>query len=378
MATTHGGRAIERVEVFVLRHKLDPRTGPSIAYSTYHSHTLVKFSDADGRAGWGETYTVPGLPEMLREVGASLIGRSAGAFTSLVRDIRWSLEHPYAVSALVIALEDLRARQLGVSIAESYGGGGLRTKVRAYAASGGYIEGRDPADTWPEEVARVRERGFTALKLRLGRESIRHEAPLVERLRADLPPEFDLMADGNAGYTFAGAVQMGRVLERLGFLWWEEPIRQRDTYAGYERLAAVLDIALAGGEVLPNRGAAVEFLARAAVDIVQPEPVICGGVGETIWISGLADLHGIAAMPHTSNSAIGLAAALQVLAAQPPTTRSIGASPEPFLEFGVDDNPYRSALLATPLEFVDGWVTIPTGPGLGVEIDEEYVRRHAV
>ena len=172
MADTHSGRAIERVEVFVLRHKLDPRTGPSIAYSTYHSHTLVKFSDTDGRAGWGESYTVPGLPEMLREVGESLIGRSPADLKALVRDIRWSLEHPYAVSALVIGLEDLRARQLGVSIAESYGGGGFRTKVRAYAASGGYIEGRDPADTWPDEVARVRQLGFTALKLRLaGRRS---------------------------------------------------------------------------------------------------------------------------------------------------------------------------------------------------------------
>jgi D-galactarolactone cycloisomerase len=376
MTTTHEGRAIDRVEVFVVRHRLDPRTGPSIAYSSEHAYGLLKVTDRDGRAGWGETYLVPGLPDMLREAGASLVGRPATALRELVRDLRWSLEHPYAVSALVIALEDLRARQLGVSVAETYGGA-ARTRVRAYAASGGYIEGRDPADTWPDEVARVRERGFTALKLRIGRDPIAHEAPLVERLRADLPDGFDLMADGNAAYTFAGAVEMGRVLERLGFVWFEEPIRQRDAYAGYERLAAVLDVALAGGEVLPNRAAAVEFLARAAVDIVQPEPVICGGVGETLWIADLADLHAIAAMPHTSNSAIGIAAALQVLAALPNPTRS-PSSPEPFLEYGVDDNPHRTGLLATPLEFQDGWVTIPTGPGLGIEIDEDYVRRHAI
>ena len=104
--------------------------------------------------------------------------------------------------------------------------------------------------------------------------------------------------------------------------------------------------------------------------------MICGGIGETLWIAEPAELHQIAAMPHTSNSAIGIAAALQVLAAMPDPTRS-PSSPTPFLEFGVDDNPYRSALLATPLEFKDGWVTIPTGPGLGVEIDEDYVRHHA-
>ena len=184
------------------------------------------------------------------------------------------------------------------------------------------------------------------------------------------------MADGNAGYTLPARSRWAGSWSGWGSCWLEEPIKQRDVYAGYERLAAVLDIALAGGEVLRNRGAAVEFLARAAVDIVQPEPVICGGVGETIWIAELAELHQIAAMPHTSNSAIGIAAALQVLASRRP--RRARRPHQPFLEFGVDDNPYRAALLATPLEFQDGWVTIPTGPGLGVEIDEDYVRHHAV
>jgi D-galactarolactone cycloisomerase len=376
MGSTHAGRAIARVETFVVRHRLEPRTGPSIALSTEHAYALVKLTDADGRAGWGETYLVPGLVPMLAEVGALLVGRPATAIRELVSDIRWSLEHPYAASALIIAIEDLRARQLGISIAESYGGA-VRSRVRIYAASGGYIEDVDPADSWPPEVERVREMGFTALKLRIGRYPIGHETPLLERMRADLPAAFDLMADGNAAYTFPGAVAMGRVLERLGFVWFEEPLRQRDMYAGYERLAAALDIALAGGEVLDSRAAAREFLARAPVDIVQPEPVICGGVGETLWIAELADLHAIAAMPHTSNSAIGIAAALQILAVLPNPTRS-PSSPEPFLEYGVDDNPHRSGLLATPIEFRDGWVTIPDGPGLGVELDEDYLRHHAV
>ena len=74
----------------------------------------------------------------------------------LARDIRWSAEHPYAASALTIAVEDLRARQLGVSVAASFGGP-VRDRVRLYAAFGGYVEGVDPADTWPGDVARVLE-----------------------------------------------------------------------------------------------------------------------------------------------------------------------------------------------------------------------------
>jgi len=370
------GRIIERVECFVVSHNLDPRTGPSIALSTSHAYAIVKITDADGHSGWGETYLVPGIPAIIEAVAPLVIGRSAMAGRELRADVRWAAEHPYAASAIVLALEDLRARQLGVSIAASFGGG-ARTRVRAYAAFGGYVEGRDPAVTWPRDVERVLEAGFTAMKFRVGRYPIAHEAALLERIRADLPAGIDLMADGNAAYTLPRAVEMGRVLAGLGFVWFEEPMAQRDDYAGYERLAATLDIALAGGEVLLTRGAARELLARRAIDIVQPEPVICGGVADTLWIADLAAVHSIVAMPHTSNDALGIAAALQVLACLPDPTRS-PASDELFLEYGVDDNPHRTRLLASPLRFDAGWVAIPDGPGLGVDIDDAYLRHHAL
>jgi D-galactarolactone cycloisomerase len=186
-----------------------------------------------------------------------------------------------------------------------------------------------------------------------------------------------MMADGNAGYTFPRAIEMGKILERLGFIWFEEPVHQREGYAGYETLRASLDIALAAGEILESRSAAIAFLARGCADIVQPEPVICGGVAETLWIADLAGVHSIAAMPHTSNNAIGIAAGLQALACLPDPNRS-PASDELYLEFGMDDNPHRTGLLSSGLTFDNGWVTVPTGPGLGVEVDEAYLQKHAV
>ena len=376
MSGTDEGRSIERVETFHVSHTLDPRTGPSIALSRTHEYVLGKVIDRDGRSGWGETYAVPGIAAILEAVAPVVLGRSALATRQLAVDIRWSAEHPYAASALTIAIEDLRARQLGVSVAASFGGP-VRDKVRLYAAFGGYVEGVDPADTWPGDVARVLEAGFTAMKFRVGRYSVAHEAALLEKIRADLPDGVVLMADGNAGYTLPRALEMGRILESLGFVWFEEPMRQRELYAGYEHMAAALDIALAGGEILQTRSAAIELLGRRAVDIVQPEPVICGGIAETLWIAELAAVQSIAAMPHTSNNTIGIAAGLQVLACLPNPTLS-PASDELFLEVGVDDNPHRSGLLATPLPFADGWASIPDGPGLGVEIDEAYLRHHAI
>ena len=370
------GRMIKRVECFVVSHTLNPRTGPSIALSSTHAYVLVKITDADGRAGWGETYLVPGIPSIIEAVAPVLVGRSASRARALGADMRWAAEHPFAASAMTIAVEDLRARQLGVSVAASFGGP-VRERVRIYAASGGYVEGMDPKDSWPADVQRVLEAGFTAMKFRIGRYPVLHEAALLERIRADLPDGFALMADGNAGYTLPRAIEMGRILDSLGFVWFEEPMSQRERYAGYEHLAAALDIALAGGEVLQTRSAAMELLARRAVDVVQPEPVICGGIAETLWIAELAAVHSIVAMPHTSNNAVGIAAGLQVLACLPDPTRS-PASDELFLEYGIDDNPHRSGLLATPLQFDAGWATIPDGPGLGVEIDEAYLRHHAI
>ncbi len=373
---TDEGRTIRGVECFVVSHALDPRTGPSIALSDAHAYALVKITDADGRAGWGETYLVPGIPSIVEAVAPVVIGRTATATRALARDVRWSAEHPYAASAVTIALEDLRARQLGVSVAASFGGP-QRTRVRAYAASGGYVEGKDPADTWPAEVERIRAAGFTAMKFRVGRYPIAHEARLLETIRNAVPDDFQMMADGNAGYTFPRAIEMGHILNRLGFVWFEEPVHQREGYAGYEKLAAALDIALAGGEILETRSAAIALLACRGVDIVQPEPVICGGVAEALWIADLAAVHSIAAMPHTSNNAIGIAAALQVLACLPDPNRS-PASDQLYLEYGVDDNPHRTGLLSSGLQFDAGWVTVPTGPGLGIDVDEVYLRRHAV
>jgi D-galactarolactone cycloisomerase len=373
---TDQGRTIERAETFVVSHTLNPRTGPSIALSNAHAYVLVKLTDSDGRSGWGETYLAAGVPAILQEVAPVVIGRSASDLRGLSRDIAWAAEHTYAASALTIAVEDLRARQLGLSVAASFGGP-VRDKVRLYAAFGGYVEGVDPADTWPGDVQRVLDAGFTAMKFRIGRYPVAHEAALLERIRADLPDGVLLMADGNAGYTMPRALEMGRILDSLGFTWFEEPMRQRELYAGYEQLAASLDIALAGGEILQSRSEAIQLLGRRAVDIVQPEPVICGGIAETLWIADLAAVHSIAAMPHTSNNALGIAAGLQVLACLPNPTLS-PASDELFLEYGVDDNPHRAGLLATPFRFENGWATIPDGPGLGVEIDEEYLRRHAI
>lgn len=368
-----------RCECFAITHRLDPRTGPSIAYSSEHAYAIVRLEDEAGRVGWGETYRTPGVVATIEAIGAAILGRE-GSLKELLREVRWVggglAGGGFAPSAVSIALEDLKARSLGISVAGLYGGP-MRRRVRPYAASGGYVEGRDPADTWPTELERALEAGFTAMKLRIGRDPIAHEAPLLERLIGSVPAGFDLMVDANAAYTFPQAVEMGRVLQDLGFRWYEEPMEQRGGYIAYERLADLLDIALAGGEGSLGRADALDLVERRAVDIIQPDPVIVGGVGDAIFVAEVAALRRITTVPHASNNGIGIAASLQIVASLPDDTRSPSVQ-APLLEVGIDENPNRERILVDPPVIVDGWIDVPTGTGLGITVDEEYLRSAAV
>jgi D-galactarolactone cycloisomerase len=370
---------INHFECFTLSHPLDPRTGPSIAYGSSHAYVLVRLTADDGTVGWGETYNVHGMHATVSDLCSGLLAER-GSLRTLLRWVRIAggglAGGGMACSSVSLALEDVWARQQGLSVAAALGGP-VRTDVRAYAASGGYVEGRHPRDTWADELARALDLGFTAIKWRIGRYPIAEEAKLLEKLRSDTPAEVLFMADGNAGYTFKEAVRMGRILTDLGFFWFEEPMEQRGAYVGYDRLAAALDIELAGGEAMVMPSEARNLFERRAVDIVQPDPVIAGGASAVLAIAEMAACYGIRTTPHTSNSGIGISAGLQVLACLPDATRS-PASPESLLEFGIDDSPWRRSVLTTPHEVVGGRVAIPSGPGFGVEVDEAHVRAAAI
>ncbi len=293
---------IERLECFSVTYRFSPPRGPSIAYGDEHSYALIKLTDSDGVSGWGETYLVPGVPSIVETVAPLLIGRQASDALELKIDVARTAQHAYANSAISIAIDDLRARQLGVPIYDLYGGA-RRTSVRAYAAIEGYIEGVDPAESWPSEVDALAAKGYTAIKMRIGRYPLSKERPLYEQVRRDLPTSVDLCADGNGGYTLRQAIETGRVLDDLGFLWFEEPLHQWDGYVDYETLNASMPIALAGGEITMSRNQARSLIDRSAVDIFQPEPVICGGISETLFYAQLARLNAIGCFPHTSGGA---------------------------------------------------------------------------
>jgi D-galactarolactone cycloisomerase len=212
--------------------------------------------------------------------------------------------------------------------------------------------------------------------MRIGRFPPQHELPLMARVCEALPPSVKLMVDAWGSYTPATAVRVGHALERLGIYWYEEPLPQAG-YAGYAALCAGLDIAVAGGEMLQSRAAFKSLLDAHAVDIVQPDICICGGIGEVLFVAELARLAGIQCAPHSWNGAIMNAATLHVAALLPESTRMPGAD-TPMLEFDTTENPCMTDELAEPLRLDDGCFAVPMAPGLGIEVDEERIRAAAV
>lgn len=271
----------------------------------------------------------------------------------------------HAISGIDIALWDLKGKALGKPVCELIGEP-RRDRVRAYAS-------RLMPDT-PEEthdaVAELREQGFTAVKLGwgpLGRDGD-HDLALASAAREGGGDGIDVLIDAGLGYgsDVERATYVARGLEELGVGWLEEPF-EPDEYEAYAALADSVELPIAAGEQDATRWGFRELVERGHVDIVQPDVTRCGGITELLRIADLAAAHGIPTVPHAWKSGIIKAASLHVNAVLPEAL---------YQEYCVAGTPINTELTVQrlPVE-ADGAVAVPTGPGLGVELDFDVVER---
>ena len=365
---------IDRFDVYLCIAEVSEPRGPSSGWYDTRESVLVRLGDADGQTGWGEAGLRPGVVEAARELGQTLLGADPRYAGSLLDQLTRTTADQWAVSAIAVALDDLRARQAGLSVADLYGGR-RRDTVRAYASTAGYHATREPEDLWPAEAAEAVAAGFGAIKFRIGRYAPDRELPILAAIRSAHGVSLEMMADGNGAYSVPQSFRVARRLGELGFTWLEEPVnrfRGNQRYPGYRGLDSWIGVAIAGGEGLERRSDFARLL-DDGIDIVQPDVGICGGIGEACFVAELAALRGRACVPHAWGGAILIAATLQLLAVTPEPTEVDGTYGG-LLEWDVFENPMRTGLLAGPLEVKDGLVTIPAGPGLGVQVDESAVR----
>ena len=274
----------------------------------------------------------------------------------------------HAISGIDIALWDIKGKALGKPVSELIGTP-QRDRVRAYAS-------RLMPDT-PDEVraavGALREQGFTAVKLGWGPlgADADHDLALAAAACEAGGDGVTILIDAGLGYGADAqkAIGVARGLEELGVFWLEEPF-EPDEYEAYAELADTVDIRVAAGEQDTTLWGFRELIERGHVDLVQPDVTRCGGITELLRIAEFAHERGIETVPHAWKSGIIKAASLHVNAVLPEAL---------FQEYCVAETPINTLLTRERLPIdSEGFLAVPTGPGLGVELDPDVLERYRV
>jgi len=337
---------------------------------------VVKVSTDEGIVGWGEGY---GPAEVVRSAIDFFAPLIAGR-DPLQGEVLWNemyrraLDYARkgvmlsAISAIDIALWDIRGKALGQSVSTLLGGR-FREKVEVYAT--GLYFTHTPGNMQAkltEEALLYKSQGYRAVKMKVGL-GIRTDIENVTAVRKAIGDDMELMVDSNHAYVFREALELALALEPLNIHWFEEPLAP-DDYDGYRELRRRTTIPLAAGECEFLRVGFRQLLEGKCVDFIQPETCTAGGITEAKKIADLAYAHYVEMTPHNWGTGIAVAANLHLTAnlCYPPGRM---VRNEPLLEFDRSPNRLREELLAHPFKAVEGYLNVPTGAGLGIEIDEE-------
>jgi D-galactarolactone cycloisomerase len=274
-----------------------------------------------------------------------------------------------AVSGVDAAVWDALARTAGMSLA-AFLGGRARDSVVPYA-SAGYIIPGDDLSAFRSRLEKDTA-GFRAAKIKIGT-GLAADLERIEAAREVLGPQRELMVDVNANYTVEEADRLCRELAGVDVGWLEEPLGPEDI-SGLHRLRRH-EVRLATGESLFTRHPFRPLLARRLVDVIQPDVTKVGGVSEMRALLDMARAWSVRISPHVWGGGVALATSLQLLASIPDYPYAAHVASTPWLEFDRAENGLRDKLLTTPVEMKDGLVAIPNGPGIGVELDDDYVDR---
>lgn len=266
-----------------------------------------------------------------------------------------------AVSGVDIALWDILGRSLDVPLWRLLGGR-YRDRVPAYA-SGGWA----PVGSIGKQMLQYAERGHRAVKMRVGLQdaSVDDSAARVAEARETLGPGVGIMVDAHGTWSVREAQRFARKVEKHDLAWLEEPVSP-DNLGGQAEVRRATDIPIAAGESEQTRFAFREMLDARAVDVLQPDPAIAGGLTETRSVAALAASHGLTVAPHLWGSAILFASGLHLCVSTPCAT---------MLEYSRGENPLLNELVEEEIAFADGHVLAPTGPGLGLTLRRDFVER---
>ncbi|MDI6025348.1 mandelate racemase/muconate lactonizing enzyme family protein [Corticibacterium sp. UT-5YL-CI-8] len=268
-----------------------------------------------------------------------------------------------AIAGVDIALWDILGKAAGQPIAKLLGGLG-RDRIDVYAAAVNWVDDAE-AD---RELERYVGEGFPRIKVKMSN-PVREACRRIERLRKRAGNNVDLCVDANWAYTLDEAVEVGHALSANGYFWFEEPLPPENEQ-GYEELRKRCDVPLAAGESNFTADQAQRLVANRTLSILQPDVARAGGISETRRMADYAGVHGVSYAPHIGMSGIVCETASVHLAAALPNFR--------VMECECDMSPFKCDLADLApgcIRQKNGTLDVPTGPGLGIEIDWDAVRR---
>ncbi|MFO7168367.1 MAG: mandelate racemase/muconate lactonizing enzyme family protein [Chloroflexota bacterium] len=339
-------------------------------------HTLVAVHTDEGLVGLGSVFTNDALVKSALAVLEPLYAGEQALEPERVSEklhqhTFWlgrggTLTH--AISGIDIALWDILGQATGQPVGRLLGGR-YRERVRPYASLL-----MDRPEPLAEHLLRLKEQGFRAFKIGwgpFGRESHALDEAIVAAARDAVGPDALLMVDAGGSDAFwrngyKWALRTAEMLAGYGVAWFEEPLRP-DALDDYVLLRRHAPLPIAGGEVLTRRQAFQPFLEAGAFDIVQPDVTKVGGISEERRIAWMAQERGVRFIPHGWNTAVGLAADLQLASAFADTD---------LVEY-ISGSPYVDDIVAEAWRLdADGMLAIPAAPGLGLRLDQEALARY--
>ena len=343
---------------------------------------FVKVETDEGIHGWGECYTQAdrdrAIEMHVQQLGRYLVGRSPfniKHFTFVAyHDFaakRGAMDFYSAVSGIEQALWDIVGKALNAPVYNLLGGA-CRDKIRVYANgwSRGTIQER------AERAKQLVEQGFTAMKFdpfpgpwrtHISHQDERTAVECVRAVRQAVGPDVDLLIEVHRRLAPIHAIRVAHQIEEFNPFWYEEPVSARNLDALAEVRRAI-NLPVVTGEELYTKAEFREVFEKQAADILNPDVGNCGGILELKEIAAMAEPYFVAMAPHCYNSTtVALAATVQACAVMPNFL---------ITEYFVNFTKRGDEISLNPIKVKNGYIHLPTGPGLGIELDEAALRRY--
>ncbi len=353
-------------------------------------YVLVNMTDAAGLAGWGEA---PALKDWGGEFGRYfgespgttilviqqyLAPAAQGCLPGEIAELHARMDRaikgfPYAKAAVEFAAYDLAGKQCGLPVHRLLGGASRRRIAVTHSIG---ILGFEEAE---REVAKVATEGIRTIKIKVGVDPDR-DVEMVRRIRETVGPGMALCVDANQGYRTPGeAIRTLRRMERFDLIYFEQPVE------GIERLAEVaraIDVPVMADESAWNAHDVIQIIEKRAAQIVSIYTTKPGGLYRAMEVAAVARAAGIICNVNGSvETGVGNLANLQLAAAAPAAVLSCVvpvSTPAEAQSGQIAGIYYKDDLIAEPMRYADGSIELPTGPGMGIAVDEAKVRKYAV